>query len=57
MTPLTSQYPPLLPKSMLYYFFATTTNLVIQATIVSTHIPCLACNYDTEFHNQEINSS
>jgi len=57
MTPPTSHYPPLLLKNMLYYFFIVTTNLVIQATIVPTYIPCLACNYDTKFHNQEINSS
>jgi hypothetical protein len=57
MTPLTSHYPPFLLKGMLYYFFASTTSLVIQATIVPTCIQCLACNYNTEFQNQEINSS
>jgi len=42
---------------MLHYFFASTNGLVIQATIVPTRIQCLACNYDTKFQNQEINSS
>ena len=53
MTPLNSNYPPFL----LYYFFACTTSLVILETVVPTRILCLACNYATEFENQEINSS